>query len=213
VKSFAGKALNPVNLGDLPARQVFFMTIPSTQRLTLISMFIGLSVALGFLFSHIPNVEMMTATVFLAGWLLGPGAGIITGMISEGLYSLLNPYGMAIPVLFAAQILAMGFTGFVGGMMRRIPGAHLLQRSIFLAGGAVISTIFFDCITNLSYVLSVHFSWRLFLSVLAAGAGFHFTHLISNCLVFVTILPVITGRLEKHGPFVYKPKQGIQHAS
>ncbi|MBN1894648.1 ECF transporter S component, partial [bacterium] len=78
------------------------------QSLALMSILIALGVALGFAFASIPNVELVTGTVFLSGMILGKARGTAAGVMTEALYSIFSPYGIAPLPMLAAQCAAMG---------------------------------------------------------------------------------------------------------
>ena len=80
------------------------------RNIVFIAIFAALAVALGLLFLSVPNLELVTATFFLAGYFLGRRNGITAAVLGEFTFSLLNPLGIASPPLMAAQI---------AGIMRR----------------------------------------------------------------------------------------------
>ena len=65
------------------------------RTVILAALFIALSVALGFLLAGIPNLELMTLTVFMAGSFCGARLGGAIGALSILIFSLLNPLGPA----------------------------------------------------------------------------------------------------------------------
>ena len=73
-----------------------------TRKALLASLLVATAVALGYALAAVPNVELMTVTVFIAGYLLGAGAGVLVGMAAIALYSTFNPLGAA-PVGAAAE--------------------------------------------------------------------------------------------------------------
>lgn len=87
-----------------------------TRSIALMAVFVALAWALGLLFMHIPNVELITFAVFASGCLLGARRGAAVGATAMGLYSGLNPMGMPFPPVFAAQVFATALVGAVGGL-------------------------------------------------------------------------------------------------
>ena len=85
---------------------------------SLSAIFVALAVALGFLLISVPNIELLTFTVFAAGSVLGRWRGAVVGALAMALYSGLNPFGsgIALPPLYAAQIGAMALAGLAGGL-------------------------------------------------------------------------------------------------
>ena len=53
----------------------------------------------------IPNFEVLTLVVFCSGVLLGVRDGVMTGAITMLVYSLLNPYGAAPPLITLSQVV------------------------------------------------------------------------------------------------------------
>ncbi len=168
--------------------------------------FIALGVSLGFALINIPNVELVTATIFISGFLLGVKEGIVVGLLTEALYSLLNPFGMAAPPLFIAQVLSMGIAGFLGGILakqksRRSGMAYYLQ--LGLAG--FLTTAIFALLTTLSFVLLINFSLNKLAGSFIYGLGFYIVHIVTNTIIFLTLVPTIINVAEKTGWFFYLP--------
>ncbi len=153
--------------------------------------FIGTGVALGYLLAAIPNVELVTATIFIAGYLIGKGGGTLVGILTFGIFSSLNPYGMPpLPLLFT-QILAGGIIGFTGGFIK---GRWEGIISFTLSG--VFLTLFYDIITNASgYFLFPQ--KNTFIAYMIAGIGFSGVHILSNGVIFPTLLFPLTKNLKR----------------
>ncbi len=165
----------------------------TTRRIAYTGMFIALAVALGFTLIIIPNLELVTATVFISGWLLGPFLGAFVGLISEMIFSGLNPIGsgfLFFPLLLA-QVLAMAITGFSGGILRR--GKVLFLSSwgglLALAAVGVILTAIFDLFTTLAFPIAAGFSGVQIWTILTAGSIFSVLHILSNGAIFGIIVP------------------------
>jgi hypothetical protein len=110
------------------------------RRLVSVALFAAVVVALGLLFLTVPNLELVTMTCFLAGYFLGLRDGVIAAAVGEGLYSLLNPLGVAAPPMLAAQILSVSLAALAGSLTaRRAVALFRLQGST--AGGRDFSTV------------------------------------------------------------------------
>lgn len=164
------------------------------------ALLVALCVAAGYLFVAIPNVEMFTAAVFVAGYLCGPGLGVLIGAISALLFFLFNPYGASPPPLLAAQIISISLVGWTGGklqksdMLVRPPWA---RAALFGATGFVL-TLMYDVLTTLSFALFLADGvpgkiWAIFI----AGSFFSGLHLLSNSLIFALLLPLLLERLRR----------------
>ena len=155
---------------------------------------------MGYLFLSIPNVELVTATVFIAGFLLGPLVGSVVGVVTEIIYSGLNPMGMAAPNLLIAQIVGMAVTGYVGGLVRR-NGWHekttIARLFIFGATGFIL-TLVFDVLTTLSFVIIMSGGdLNKILSSFAFGMGFYVIHIGVNTAIFAVLVPLLLSRLSQ----------------
>jgi uncharacterized membrane protein len=100
----------------------------------------------------IPNFEVLTLVVFCAGVLLGARDGAGVGILTMTLFSLLNPYGPAHPIVTVSQVIGMAAAGVAGAWAARLglPERAARVRAIALAVIAVPLTLFYDFITNLA---------------------------------------------------------------
>jgi len=165
-----------------------------TRLIVVTAIFIALAVAGGMALVQIPNVEMITVTVFLSGMLLGAWRGTMVGAIAESLYSGFNPYGAAPPPVMVAQVLCMALAGASGGIVAsafkpRTPPIW----SFALAGFTV--TLLFDLATTAGFAVMIGQSFKAFLAALVFGTAFTVTHVATNTLIFCLLLPILTRRL------------------
>jgi hypothetical protein len=167
------------------------------HRAALAALFIAAGVALGFALASIPNVELVTTTIFTAGYVLGVRTGLVVGIMTEGLYSFLSPYGMAAPPLFIAQITGMAMAGLAGGLFRRSPS----PRPVALAATGFFLTLNFAIITTAAYALFMNFTRESLWVSLGSGIVFYITHLISNTLIFLIIMPPLLRSLRRNAIF------------
>ena len=161
------------------------------KKISLIAAFIALGVTLGYAFITIPNVEMVTATIFIAGYLLGVKEGITVGLLTEFIYSLFNPYGAAAPPLLVAQVIAMGFTGFLGGFCGNRELQSRKHRYLLFGLAGLLSTSVFAILTTLSFISFTGLSIKKILASLIYGLGFYITHMISNTVMFIVVVPIL----------------------
>jgi uncharacterized membrane protein len=168
--------------------------------------FIAIILAVGFL-KHfliaIPNVELVTMTIFLAGYILGSLKGTIIGVVAEFLYSILSPYGIASLPLLLAQMLAMGIVGYWGGLLfrfhKKFKNEIVKIFSLGLAG--FFLTVLFDILTTLSFSIfmaeSIPKIFASFVASFTIGLPFSITHILLNTIIFMTLLPLICRALIK----------------
>jgi len=174
------------------------------KQISLMGLFISLGISLGFALSYIPNVELITATVFISGYLLGTKQGFIVGLITEAIYSTFNPFGLAAPPIFFAQILCMGVTGFFGGVLQKQKTNPPLFYMIKLGSAGFLLTSFFAVLTSFSFALFMGFSRGKLLASLISGLGFYIIHIVANTIIFLTLVPLLLNIIKKAG-FTFQP--------
>lgn len=144
----------------------------------------------------IPNVELITVIVFLAGLSLGTGWGMLVGGVAMAIFSGLNPLGsgLSFPPLYFSQITAMILIGALGGLLKPFLFRTTLG-VLRLAGLAIIGlvvTLFYDVLTLVSYPLTAGFGWSGVAASLVKGLGFTLLHEISNAVIFLVAVPRVT---------------------
>lgn len=168
------------------------------NKLVRASIFTALAIGLGFSLIMVPNIELITVIIFLAGLTLGIGWGVLVGGTAELIFSVLNPFGsgLVFPPLLLAQVLSMMIVGLAGGLMRPL----FFKREFSaknIAGLAItgfILTFIFDSLTTLSYPISVGFDLPQTVGIYISGIGFTILHQVSNAIVFAIGVP----RVVKH---------------
>ncbi len=144
----------------------------------------------------IPNFEVLTLTAFVSGLLLGARDGATVGGACMLLYSLLNPYGPAHPLVTAAQVGGEAAAGMAGGAVR---GMHLERRPAALrvavmASCALVLTLFFDLITNLAGGW-IYGQMRI---MLLAGIPLSLWHVATNLALFVALGAPLLGVVARY---------------
>ena len=168
----------------------------------MIGTFTALGVSLGYALLPIPNIELITATCFIAGYLLGITEGVTVGILTETLYSLLNPHGMAAPPLFIAQVISMGFAGFIGGLLGMCKQKSGLIFYIKLGMSGLILTSIFAVLTTFGFVLLLGFTFEKLIASFIFGLKFYVIHILTNILFFLTLVPAILKTATKAG-YIY----------
>ncbi len=142
-----------------------------------------------------PDFEVQTLGIFAAGVLLGARDGALVGALTMLVYSLMNPYGPAHPLVTLAQVLGQVPAGVAGGLFAAagLPAWRLAVRTAALGGLALVLTLWFDLVTNVATGLVVG-QMRV---VLLQGIPFALWHCGTNLLLFVllgTPLVAVFGR-------------------
>ncbi len=157
----------------------------------------ALCVAIGYLFLLIPNVELMTAAVFLAGTVTGVGSGAMIGAVAETLYSLFNPYGAPVPSLLVAQVGVFALIGCCGGLWRKRPTRVTVREAILTGAVGLSLTLLYDLLTTLSFSLPMTgYSLKKSAAFFVTGAPFYLIHLGGNLLVFSLAVPQARAALD-----------------
>lgn len=169
-------------------------------------MFTALAVGSGFALVLIPNVELITAVVFVSGVSLGAAWGVTVGLLSEFVFSTANPLGSGLVFLplLVSQLIGMGLVGFTGGLFRRIFNSKNwpMPKIILIGATGAILTFVFDTLTTLSYPVAMGFEFRQTVAIYVTGMGFTVLHQVSNAIIFATALPQVFRRTlaGKEGP-------------
>jgi hypothetical protein len=152
-------------------------------------MLAALAVALNHLLALIPNVELTSFTLFVAGWILGPRLGILTALVATVTFSMTSSYGLPAPPMLLAQCLGYASWGFVGSMLG--------SRSEPPAVGLIIATGVF--LTSWFQLLVNGAIWWVsalpLLTVVGSAFPYTLTHMLSNAVAFGLLFPPLSGHL------------------
>ena len=168
-----------------------------TRRVLLAGLMIALTSAAGFALSGVPNVEVMTLLVFVAGYLLGVKLGMVVGAAAMLLHSLFNPHGPAHPPLLAAQLLGFAIIGLSGAVVGpRIAG---MQRIWWASAVSAITggglTVIYQLMVNVAsfYTFAGDKALAQLPVYIWAGMAFTVMHLVWNIGVFlVSVRPMLS---------------------
>lgn len=173
-----------------------------TQKITRAALLIGVCVVLGYVFMPIPNLELITAGIFLSGIWMGPRLGLFVGIVAEAIFSIFNPMGFPPPPLLMAQVVSMGLVGWVGGLSRNrlINGNFFSARRwylhIYLALLGFTLTLCFDMLTTLSFPIAAGFNLEQIRIAVVLGIPFVAMHLIINAFTFAVVIPIFLNRFK-----------------
>lgn len=165
------------------------------RKVILVALFIALSVVLGYLLAEIPNVELMTLSVFLSGVFLGTAAGAVVGAVSILFYSVFNPYGAALPPLVVAQLAGFVIIGVFGGLLASAVRRANAAAVVISAAAGFILTLIYDVLTTAAtavIALGVGNVFSGFAGVFLAGSVFVAIHALSNTAIFtIAVVPIV----------------------
>ena len=151
-------------------------------RFSTAAVLIAAAIALGYLLAGIPNVEGMSAVIFLSGCLLGTGGGALVGALSIALFSVLNPLGPPLPPVLLAQIAGMSLIGVSGHLWRRLIPVTPRPEILAAVLGALL-TVIYGVLVDYGFATSMG-RWKDPWPVIIAGIPFSIVHIISNAVIF-----------------------------
>ncbi|NIM19537.1 MAG: hypothetical protein GTO51_04055 [Candidatus Latescibacteria bacterium] len=174
----------------------------ATRRALLACLLISLTVAFGYALAGIPNVELMTMTVFLSGYLLGVRLGILVGIVSIGIHALFNPLGASLPPLLLSQAVGFAVIAAAGATLGPVIQRFRYRVAAVILSGAIgfVLTLQYDILTNIAayyIVMGEGVSESLWGFVLA-GVLFMGMHIIWNTGLFLLIVKPILVVLSKY---------------
>jgi len=154
-----------------------------------VAIFSALAYVLALLSLYIPNVSLSFIAVFACGALYGPKTGLSAGALGMFLWSVFNPYGMAVFPVTLAQIIGMIIVGALGGLIASLA----LMKKILPLGFWIFGLM--GLVSGLVYQLLVSGvnAWLFgpFWQSLEAGLAFSLLTIVSNAIIFPACYPVI----------------------
>ena len=171
------------------------------ENLVRASIFCAMAIAMGYSLMMVPNIELITVTIFLSGITLNLKWGAMVGLVAMAIYSGLNPLGsgLSFPPLFFAQIIGMSLCGIIGGILKPIFFVKKFSfLKLFLLGLAgFLVTFLYDVLTLVSYPLFSGLGFPGIIASLIKGLGFTLLHEISNIFIFLITVPRVVRFLKK----------------
>jgi energy-coupling factor transport system substrate-specific component len=169
----------------------------STYKLTLIAMLASIAVAGRMALANIPNVQPVTAIIIIAGFWLGPAAGIMIALLTTIVSNMV--LGMGFWTIW--QIVAWALIGISAGMLGKYWGRlPVWGLSIF----GFFSGLFYGVVLSLTMRAAGQPFWAYYLS----GLPMDINHAISNT-AFIFILSPVLGTLF----YRYQKRNEISKAS
>lgn len=146
-------------------------------------MLASLAVAGRMALAHLPNIQPVTAIIIIAGFWLGPSAGVLIALLTAFVSNVL--LGMGIWTIW--QIIAWSLIGIIAGLLGKVwPKLPVWALSIY----GFISGMFFGIILSLTMRASGQPFWAYYM----AGLPMDINHAIANT-AFVLVLSPILGTL------------------
>jgi LytS/YehU family sensor histidine kinase len=146
--------------------------------------------AAGEALAGIPNVEVITLLIFIAGFLLGPWWGIVVGAAGMGAHSLFNALGTVAPPVWISQAVCYACVGFCGAWIGpRIAalGSRTAQ-SLAAAGTGVVLVVIYQVVVNVVSFSTFAAHVPLWTYVWG-GLAFAAIQIVWNAALFFVTLP------------------------
>jgi len=171
-----------------------------TRRALLASLLTAATVVVGYALAGLPNVELMTATVFIAGYLLGYGLGSAVGAGSMLLHSAFNPLGMAHPYLLAGQLAAFALIGAAGAWVGPLIATIRSRWTAALLCGAsgFGLTLIYQVIVNVASFYAFSGTTDHLVTYVKVGLAFTALHVVVNTAIFFFAMRPIVSVLERY---------------
>ena len=166
----------------------------------------GLMLAAGITGAYaesIPNFELLTLVAFASGVLLGVRDGMGVAALTMLVYSLLNPYGAAHPLVTVAQVTGEAMAGAAGGMLAGLAGRPVWVRAVALGLVGGLLTAAYDLLTNLAS--GVVFGQMR--AVLLGGIPFALWHIITNVGLFAVVGTAMVAVLARYRERLSSPSR------
>ena len=173
-------------------------SLTETQRLTYISVLTTLSVLANILtFYIVPNryaVSFIAIPCFVAGYLLGAGAGFAVGFIGDLVGVMIAPAGAYLPLIG----IASGLWGFIPGVIfSYFKGKTVIKTIISFIICFVVCSAFLNTLANWLYVVIDRNSATTFWVYLGIRVWFQAIVCVVNCVICIGLVAVLPRILPK----------------
>jgi len=168
-------------------------------RIALTSIFIALSIVLGYMLIYIPNIELITVMIFLSGFVLGKKEGLIVGAFSSFIFCFFNPMGSSQLPLLTVQVVYYSLVGLIGAFTQDLfkdkqfykPKDDLYVYQIMGILGVIggILTTVYSIFSEFAGFITISAPGVPFSAYFLIGVPWTIIHVIGNILGFVFIVP------------------------
>lgn len=162
------------------------------KEISYTTIFTALALGLGYVFVFIPNFELVSPTVFLAGALFGIRTGTLVGILTYFTFGLFNPLGMSPPPLLLTQVIAGAVLGVSGGFCHK-KGWN--KAHIILPLGILITLLSDILTTSAGFVFFP--TKRSFLAYFIFGLPFVIWHVFTQGIIYGFVLPPTIQKIKK----------------
>jgi energy-coupling factor transport system substrate-specific component len=159
------------------------------RGLVVVALLAALGSASQRLLYMLPGIQLATVLVILCGILLGPGAGLMGGVVSQVFNGLLNSFGP----WTIWQTLGMGLIGIGASFLPK--EKDFLSKLLLPLYGFVVAFLF-GWLSNISFFWFGPATWSAYLLYCVNGFFFDLSHALCNlALLSAASLPAFLKRL------------------
>jgi uncharacterized membrane protein len=182
------------------ARQV----MRSTKTLTLIAIFTSLIIASDYALAPIYNVKLMDTLVFSAAYSFGLRIAASIAILSESIWSVVNPTGFYLPIipfLLVGELLFV-LAGYFASKIWKIQDfSGLSSRNLFFGAILAICAFVWGVEVNVAtgLLLGVRSLYQL-LAYEVAAIYFDVAHEVSNFILGATLAPFVILMFRRYAP-------------
>jgi uncharacterized membrane protein len=170
-------------------------TVLNVNALSRITIFVALILGSNYLLAPAANIKLEDTLVFLSAYLYGFAVGSSVAVISEFLWSSINPYGFAGPIMpfLVVGELIYALAGFLSSKVWN-EGSMISPRNIIFGSLMAICAFIWDVETNAATALVVWGSGITLAKVLSTellGVYFMIAHELSDFAFGAFLIPVV----------------------
>lgn len=155
-----------------------------TGEIVIVAMMTALAVASRSAMLFIPQVKPTAALVIVCAVAFGPNVGFLTGALSMLLSNFIFGQGMFTPF----QMLGMGLTGFLCGMVFSGKSYYNNRIAVSVTGGIITFAVYGIIVDSCSvFMLSSEPSLKTALPIFASGLTFNVIHGITTAMLLFFI--------------------------
>ena len=173
-----------------------------TWHMTIVAVYTAMTAAVGLLLAPVPNLELISAAIFLGGYLFGLRKGIFIGICGAALFSIFNPIGsgLAYPPLLVAQICCYAVLAVWGAMVSRfLLEERPIRRRLILGGTGLAYTVGYSVAVSVASFIASGFKPAVWPALLLSGIAASLIHILVNTAIFAMVVPVLMDRVRRQG--------------
>ncbi len=166
------------------------MYLDRTRWVSITAIMTALALVGNYSLVFIPNVELGSLVLFATAYVFGPGMALWCTLIMSIVYGTINPWGGFFPLIWLTQVVGWTYVVVAGatiGHRGDAPATDVFSPIELGVVGAGV-TIVFDMVTTVGYSLTFSV---LFVIALIGLLPFMILHVLSNAILFASVLPGI----------------------